>query len=105
MFCPKCGSLLKPKVIGNRKSLICSCGYSDKGSSQPHIKEELKAEEKGVEVVEFEDEETLPETKAECPRCGNTKARYWLIQTRAADEAETKFFKCTKCRHTWRDYS
>ncbi|MEK6933005.1 MAG: transcription factor S, partial [Nanoarchaeota archaeon] len=25
-------------------------------------------------------------------------------QTRAADEAETRFFKCTKCKHTIREY-
>ncbi|PJB94591.1 transcription factor S, partial [Candidatus Pacearchaeota archaeon CG_4_9_14_0_8_um_filter_35_24] len=24
--------------------------------------------------------------------------------TRAADESETKFYRCTKCDHTWREY-
>ncbi|MBS3171381.1 hypothetical protein J4449_02085 [Candidatus Woesearchaeota archaeon] len=31
-------------------------------------------------------------------------ASNWLVQTRAADEAATRFFKCVKCMHTWRAY-
>ncbi|MEK6946569.1 MAG: transcription factor S, partial [Nanoarchaeota archaeon] len=31
-------------------------------------------------------------------------AYFWLVQTRAGDEPETKFLKCEKCGHTWRDY-
>ena len=57
-----------------------------------------------VEVIEKEHLETLPITEAKCPRCGHTKAYYWTVQTRAADEAATKFFKCQKCEHTWREY-
>lgn len=47
----------------------------------------------------------MPVTDAECPKCHNKKAYYWTAQTRAADEPETKFLKCQKCGHTWRDYS
>ena len=39
-----------------------------------------------------------------CKKCNNTKCYFWTVQTRAGDEAETKFFKCTKCGHTWREY-
>ena len=38
------------------------------------------------------------------PKCDHKEAWFWTSQTRAGDEAETKFFKCTKCRHTWREY-
>ena len=47
---------------------------------------------------------TLPSTKAECNKCGGLKAYYWFVQTRAGDEAETKFFECVKCHHRWRSY-
>ena len=43
-------------------------------------------------------------TYYECPKCRHKKAYYWTVQTRAGDEAETKFLKCEKCSHTWRDY-
>ncbi|MEE8168368.1 MAG: transcription factor S, partial [Candidatus Hydrothermarchaeales archaeon] len=48
---------------------------------------------------------TLPTTDAECTRCGNTLAEWWLRQTRGADEPETRFFRCTKCKFTWREYN
>ena len=47
---------------------------------------------------------TRPTTNVICPKCGHGKAEWWLQQTRSADEAETRFFKCLKCRYTWREY-
>lgn len=103
MFCPKCGSLLKIKKEKNKKYYYCSCGYTNKDIKEATIKEEIKKEEKEIEVIDTE-EEPLPTTETECPKCGHNKAYYWLIQTRAGDEAETKFLKCEKCKHTWREY-
>lgn len=103
MFCPKCKSLLIPKRENDKTIFACSCGYSSKNSEKMKITENIK-KEKEVEVVD-EAIETLPITKEECPKCGNGEAYYWLIQTRSGDEAETKFLKCKKCKHTWRDYS
>ena len=56
-------------------------------------------------LVLEEDTESHPLSDAECPKCGHNKAYFWLQQTRAGDEPETKFMKCEKCKHTWRDYS
>ncbi|RLG10996.1 MAG: transcription factor S, partial [Thaumarchaeota archaeon] len=39
-----------------------------------------------------------------CPKCGNREAYYWAVQTRSADEPMTRFFRCTKCGYTWREY-
>jgi DNA-directed RNA polymerase subunit M len=70
------------------------------------IKEEKVVKKEEAEFAAIDkDISTLPVTKEECPKCGNNEAYYWLRQTRAGDEAETKFLKCTKCKHTWRDYS
>ncbi|MCD6114052.1 MAG: transcription factor S, partial [Thermoprotei archaeon] len=40
----------------------------------------------------------------ECPKCGNREAYVWMMQTRAADEPPTRFYRCTKCGYTWREY-
>ena len=101
MFCPKCKSLLMPRTQDGKRVLACSCGYSS-GGSAAKLTENVKAQ-KAVEVVE-KDFETLPMTNEHCPKCGNPTAYYWLQQTRAGDEAETKFLRCAKCKHTWRDY-
>ncbi|MFC1768565.1 transcription factor S [Nanoarchaeota archaeon] len=102
MFCPKCGSIMRPKIEGRKKKFNCSCGYKSTAEST-EIKESVKGPEKKVEVVEKEFE-VHPKMKEKCPKCNNDEAYYWTVQTRAADEPETKFLKCTKCKHTWRDY-
>lgn len=105
MFCPKCGSILIPKKEKDKKKLVCSCGYVSEESEKLRIKE-IVHKEKDVDVVDDNDHlNTLPKTEAECPKCKNKEAYYWLVQTRAGDEPQTKFLKCTKCKHTWRDYS
>ena len=104
MFCPKCGSILMPKKDGNKKLLVCSCGYKTKELEQATIKETVIQKGKKVEVIEKGELETLPKTEVECPKCGHRTAYFWLVQTRAGDEPETKFLRCEKCEHTWRDY-
>jgi transcription factor S len=106
IFCPKCGSLLRPKTEKGKKMLACHCGYSSKNTGDAEIKETISKKSKAVEVVsEKQQGEHLPLTDAECSKCGNKKAFFWTVQTRAGDEPETKFLKCEKCGHTWRDYS
>ena len=59
---------------------------------------------KGRGVVLLEEEgANLPITDKMCPKCENMRAYYWLQQTRSADEPPTQFFRCTKCKHTWRE--
>ncbi len=104
LFCPKCRAILKPVKEDGKVVMVCSCGYRNDASDAGSLKETRKKREKEeVEVVEKEIE-TLPVTKAECPKCGNDEAFYWTVQTRAGDEAETRFLKCTKCKKTWREY-
>jgi len=104
MFCPKCGSMLVPKKKDGKTVMSCSCGYTSSDTEQAIIKEKVKDDQPEIEVIEKEIE-VLPITAADCPKCGHGKAYYWLVQTRASDEPETKFLKCEKCKHTWRDYS
>ena len=77
--------------------------YVEVDPSKITIKEKGK-EEEVLEVIETSDFEMLPQTDVTCPQCGHGKAYFWLVQTRAGDEPETKFLKCEKCKHTWRDY-
>jgi len=77
------------------------CGY-DSETQTVELKEK-GADTKKIEVIE--NIEVNPKIKAKCGECNNTVAYYWTQQTRGADEPETRFFKCTKCNHTWREYS
>lgn len=106
MFCPKCGSILRPKDKAGKKVLYCSCGFvknSDtESNSTAAITEKVSA---GKKIEVLEQVETHPKIKIACEKCGNNAAYYWTQQTRGADEPETRFFKCTKCNHTWREYA
>lgn len=104
MFCPKCGSLLKPMVDKNKTVLACGCGYIQKKPEVNTLKEKVIKDTVEVAIIS-ENDETLPITKVECPKCHHMKAQFWTQQIRAADEPETKFMKCVKCKHLWRDNS
>jgi transcription factor S len=104
MFCPDCSSILRPKEKGSKKVLYCSCGFTKEndGESTANIKETTKPSRK-IEVIEKLN--VNPKIKAKCEKCGNGTAYYWTQQTRGADEPETRFFRCTKCEMTWREYA
>ncbi len=101
MFCPKCGSILI--VDSDKKKLRCKCGYTPRSKKNVILKEKTNLKE-GFGVLDEKDLKTLPKVKETCKKCGNKQAYYWLVQTRAADEAETRFLECTKCKHRWRVY-
>jgi DNA-directed RNA polymerase subunit M len=104
MFCPKCGSILQVKKGEKSNILYCSCGFQQKNGAKLSIKDSVSHKE--IEVIEGDQtEQTLPLTDTECPKCKHNKAYFWTVQTRASDEPETKFLRCEKCKHMWRDYS
>ena len=99
-FCPKCGSVL----IEKRKKFGCvNCNYTAKGKIKIESNEKMK-EKQEVGVIKDKDTDVFPVINATCNQCGHREAYFWTAQTRAGDEAETRFFKCTKCKHTWREY-
>ena len=84
MVCRKCGHKI-PKVAG--ESMLSKTKQLDR------VVPVLEQESSG-----------LPTTNSRCPECGNNIAYWWLRQLRSADESEVRFFRCTKCGRTWREY-
>ena len=106
LFCEKCSAIMRPIKKDDKKILACSCGFEkDPSGDSLTIKEEI-TNNKPIEAVK-EATELMPKVRIKCDstECENNIAFYWTQQTRAADEPETRFFKCTKCAHTWREYS
>lgn len=101
-FCEGCGSIL-PQVTGFSEKIICYCC---KQSS------ELRGSSKMEYRIVFNQRPDHPETKAEqedeqdegpivervCPKCGCDKMSYATLQLRSADEGQTVFFTCVKCK-------
>ena len=97
-FCPKCGAILMMK----KTKVGCPrCNYIAKGKVDMKIKEKI-SEQVAVAVVDEKQSNVNPITDWECKKCGNKRAYFWIRQMRAGDEAESKFYQCTKCKHTTR---
>ena len=92
-----------PKKEKGKTVLVCSCGFKKSADGKVSIKEQGK-KAKPIEVVDREEKVNVI-VDAECPKCGYNKAEHWEVQTRASDEPATRFFKCLKCSHTWREYN
>ena len=109
-FCPKCGSLLRPQRKEGKVVLLCTkCGYVEENvvRGSLSIRREIVHTDKEKTII-IESPEQLPRiasiAKVECPKCGNKEAYVWMMQTRRADEPPTRFYRCTRCGHTWREY-
>ena len=105
-FCPKCDSRLKKNNDG---LLACpKCKFVKEGA----IKEETKKLEEPNPEFLVMDESDVNQAKGlestvpiDCEKCHNKEGVSGTFQTRSADEPETKFYRCTKCNYTWRDYT
>ncbi len=99
-FCQKCGSVL----IEKNKGFACiRCGYKSKGKVKIESCEKIETRPE-IGIIKEKETDVFPIINSICPKCQNKEAYFWTSQTRAGDEAETRFFKCTKCRHVWREY-
>lgn len=92
--------------------LVCpKCGYKKQVTSEkvsPKVAKVIQHNPQELVAVIGREEQklrTLPTVRIECPKCGNNLAYVWQVQTRGADESSTQFFRCTKCRYTFREYS
>jgi DNA-directed RNA polymerase subunit M len=99
-FCEKCGGVI---MLNEGKASCARCNY------KPRKKVKIESSEKidrrdAIAVINEDEENTYPIVQIDCPKCENKKAYFWTTQTRSSDEPETKFYKCTKCKHTWRAY-
>lgn len=103
-FCDECGGILVPEKEEGETQFKCrNCGLeADSEGTAMNITEEKQDTDQGL--IGEGDDESLPKTEAECSECGNDEAFWWMEQTRAGDEPETRFFRCTNCSHTWREY-
>ncbi|MBV9177582.1 MAG: transcription factor S [Nitrososphaeraceae archaeon] len=114
-FCPKCNTRMERRIEQNDIMVCPKCGYKEEyknidnngevatiNSPQPPA----QSKKTTFEVTGLSDANPapLPTMDIECPKCGNNTASWWMAQTRSANESSTRFYRCTKCNHTWRNY-
>ena len=99
-FCHKCGSII---IVKEGKAVCAGCGAKSQKKPKIEASEKIGKHEL-VAVINEEADNTYPIVDMTCPKCKHKKSYFWTTQTRASDESETKFYKCAKCKHTWRKY-
>ena len=105
-FCPTCRTLMVVSRTGGKTVLKCpKCGHEEEPSNVKMVEKSIVERRPGeAPIVLAKSEEALPKIRARCPKCGNEEAYFWVQQTRAADEPPTRFYRCTACSYTWREY-
>ena len=99
---------MRPKKTDVGVILVCpKCGFT-KDSSNSTLKFVSPIKRTSNDKIAVVDADNLPnvisKVKIICPKCGNNEAYWWMVQTRSGDEGSTRFFRCTKCGYTWREY-
>ncbi|MEM2886390.1 MAG: transcription factor S [Thermoproteota archaeon] len=109
-FCPKCDTRLVLKKIEKKAVLACprpGCDYQEPASKVEAVVSSENQNQEVLKILEKDVKGLHPttHTKVVCPKCGHTKAYFWLVQTRGTDESPSQFFRCVRCNNTWREYS
>jgi len=108
-FCPECSNLLRKKRESGKTYLACKCGYrkeieTDKEQIKKVIRKKRDKLEKNLIVVSDDDKISIhPKMTKICPKCNHMEVETWQTQIRSADEPSTSFFRCVKCKYTWRE--
>ncbi|CAB3360468.1 Hypothetical predicted protein [Cloeon dipterum] len=105
-FCFECGSIMP--VLQKKGDLICyTCKTTHKiealDSHEVHYVLHFNSIESGGTQQEKkktkETEAEGPVCERKCPKCGNDVMSYATLQLRSADEGQTVFYTCTKCKY------
>lgn len=104
-FCKKCGAIMLPVKKAGKDVLMCKrCNIVVDSKKPDKITSKINPGKEVVIIDNKEETSTLPTVNVECPACNNNEAYWWQRQMRAADEPPTNFFRCKKCKHTWKEY-
>lgn len=101
-FCSACGALLPP-LPEKGKTVSCrACEFQSPidyfESKETSYTVIFNKRENSSSKRKNEDEEEGPTIERKCPKCGHDKMSYAALQLRSADEGQTVFFTCLKCK-------
>lgn len=112
-FCPNCGCRLEPKKTGSNSFVLrcAKCNFTkqpDDKKAEARTGPIIQPKPKPfMTIISEEDQKikTMQTIKMKCDKCDNNLVYVWQVQTRGGDEASTQFMRCTKCGHTFREYT
>ncbi|XP_014469660.1 PREDICTED: DNA-directed RNA polymerase I subunit RPA12 isoform X2 [Dinoponera quadriceps] len=103
-FCPDCGSILP--LLSDQGGVICYACKREWGAevfgdmAMTHtLHFNSKHTYRSAKEADNEDSAEGPVVERRCPQCQNDKMSYATLQLRSADEGQTVFYTCTKCKY------
>ncbi|RUS69346.1 hypothetical protein EGW08_022892 [Elysia chlorotica] len=123
-FCPMCGSVLPAPALGSDRIPCSRCPFYRTAQEYHDVVEEFEIQyntpkskkekkrrkelaDEAMRNIKSEDKEEFlgPTVERQCPRCSNDTMYYTTRQTRSADEGQTVFYTCVKCKFQDIEYS
>jgi len=101
-FCPSCGSLLPSLTAKGDVTCVCCkyvvpCRLFDEQVIRYTV--HFNCQDNIVKKKKDDENADGPVIERKCPKCGHDKMSYAAIQLRSADEGQTVFFTCLKCKY------
>ena len=101
-FCSACGALL-PALPDKGDSVNCrachfACPIDSFVGRETCYTVIFNKKENTSKKKDEDDQESGPTIERKCPKCGHDKMSYAALQLRSADEGQTVFFTCLKCK-------
>ncbi|XP_055616907.1 DNA-directed RNA polymerase I subunit RPA12 [Toxorhynchites rutilus septentrionalis] len=105
-FCPDCGSILPLlSMTGNVTCYNCHNSFNEGVFGAMEVEYTIHFNSYENKKTDQLDNRKAAEEAADgpviirrCPKCSNDKMSYATLQLRSADEGQTVFFTCTKCK-------
>jgi DNA-directed RNA polymerase subunit M len=108
-FCPKCGTRLSPgRSIGAQFCRKCQQDIllasriktPSVGKVFPRLTDNVITIDSDAAQLNV-----LPTTRVECPKCSHDRAHFRTLEIwdDEADIMDFQIYRCTKCKHTWRE--
>lgn len=100
-FCPDCGSIL-PNLSssGGVTCYTCRKQYGPEVFGKMEMSYTINFNSPNDILLTRSDVESGgPTVDRLCPKCNNDKMSYATLQLRSADEGQTVFYTCTKCKY------
>lgn len=97
-FCPLCGTIL-PLPSASDKVCCEVCKHSQDTARFEGLEEySCKYFTPRKEKLQVSQQGSGPLVERRCPACGNEEMTYTTQQTRSADEGQTVFYTCPRCK-------
>ncbi|XP_053681771.1 DNA-directed RNA polymerase I subunit RPA12 [Sabethes cyaneus] len=103
-FCPECGSILPLlRMTGNVTCYSCHKSYNEAVFGSMNMEYTIRFnsyenKKSSKQDTAADEDADGPIVSRRCPNCANGQMSYATLQLRSADEGQTVFFTCTKCK-------